>query len=176
MSSEMLFKVKDKVFAKKENCPPWPGIISDILVSDVLPQPIYNVYLYGTGENVKCLSKDLFPYEENKSELGKPNNKENFAKALEQIENNFRVPVLNKDDSHVCLMPGKINSEEQDESKNIDVQPNKLLTTKTFKGQYPIFNDIFSKKPTVLLKKFDCYIKPLTGEQVSKHIFFFNID
>jgi len=108
MSSNQSFKVEEKVFANKENCPPWPGIIYGIK-SDGSTQPIFNVYLYGTGEHIECFSKDLFSYEKYKSKLGKSNKNKYFDEALKQIKHATKLPVFGKDNNQECSMSNETN-------------------------------------------------------------------
>lgn len=86
MSSKKVFNVKDKVFAKIRGYPAWPAMVSSI-EADTPSRQRYHVYFYGTGERALCKPDELFPYEENKSKLGKPNKRKHFSEALLQIEN-----------------------------------------------------------------------------------------
>lgn len=88
MSAKKVFHVKDKVFAKVRGYPAWPAIISGVKV-DTPSKQRYNVYFYGTGERAECKPEELFPYEDNKSKLGKPNKRKFFAEALMQIEDDI---------------------------------------------------------------------------------------
>lgn len=93
MSAKKVFHVKDKVFAKVRGYPAWPAIISGVKV-DTPSKQRYNVYFYGTGERAECKPDELFPYEDNKSKLGKPNKRKFFAEALMQIEDDITGTVL----------------------------------------------------------------------------------
>jgi len=123
MSSKKVFNVKDKVFAKIRGYPAWPAIISGVK-ADTPSRQRYNVYFYGTGERAECKSEELFPYEENKSKLGKPNKRKYFAEALLQIEDDDESPVLPEDDSPVPVTPSNTSHIEQespkDESENVN--------------------------------------------------------
>ncbi|KAL5235260.1 hypothetical protein ACI65C_002670 [Semiaphis heraclei] len=121
MSSKKVFNIKDKVFAKIRGYPAWPAIISGVK-ADTPSRQRYNVYFYGTGERAECKSEELFPYEENKSKLGKPNKRKYFAEALLQIEDDDDNPILPEDDSQVSVTPSNTSHIEQeslkDESEN----------------------------------------------------------
>jgi len=113
MSSKKVFNVKDKVFAKIRGYPAWPAIISGVKV-DTPSRQRYNVYFYGTGERAECKSEELFPYEENKSKLGKPNKRKYFAEALLQIENDEENLVFPDDDSQVFATSSNTSHIEQE--------------------------------------------------------------
>lgn len=111
MSAKKVFHLKDKVFAKIRGYPAWPAIISGVK-ADTPSRQRYNVYFYGTGERAECKSEELFPYEENKSKLGKPNKRKYFAEALLQIEDDNEGSVL-PDDSLMSASTGSQNNTSQ---------------------------------------------------------------
>ncbi|XP_026822063.1 hepatoma-derived growth factor-related protein 2-like [Rhopalosiphum maidis] len=117
MSSKKVFNVKDKVFAKIRGYPAWPAIISGVKV-DTPSRQRYNVYFYGTGERAECKSEELFPYEENKSKLGKPNKRKYFAEALLQIEDDEENSVFPDDDSLALATPSNKSHIEQESPKD----------------------------------------------------------
>jgi hypothetical protein len=117
MSSKKVFNVKDKVFAKIRGYPAWPAIISGVKV-DTPSRQRYNVYFYGTGERAECKSEELFPYEENKSKLGKPNKRKYFAEALLQIEDDEENSVFPDDDSHALATSSNTSHIEQESPKD----------------------------------------------------------
>ncbi|XP_050428384.1 hepatoma-derived growth factor-related protein 2 isoform X2 [Adelges cooleyi] len=96
MSSKKVYSIKDKVFAKVRGYPAWPAVISGV-EADTPSRQRYHVYFYGTGERAVCKSDELFPYEENKSKLGKPNKRKHFSEALMQIENDTECSVITED-------------------------------------------------------------------------------
>lgn len=121
MSSKKVFNINDKVFAKIRGYPAWPAIISGVK-SDTPSRMRYNVYFYGTGERAECKPDELFPYEENKSKLGKPSKRKYFAEALLQIEDDVTgVSVLPEKTLPVIIPPGNTELESLrslDESEN----------------------------------------------------------
>ncbi|XP_025195195.1 hepatoma-derived growth factor-related protein 2-like [Melanaphis sacchari] len=117
MSSKKVFNIKDKVFAKIRGYPAWPAIISGIK-ADIPSRQKYNVYFYGTGERAECKSDELFPYEENKSKLGKPNKRRYFAEALLQIEEDGESIVFPDEDSSVFATPSNTSHIEQESPKD----------------------------------------------------------
>jgi len=117
MSSKKVFNVKDKVFAKIRGYPAWPAIISGVKV-DTPSRQRYNVYFYGTGERAECKSEELFPYEENKLKLGKPNKRKYFAEALLQIEDDEENPVFPDDDSQAIATSSNTSHIEQESPKD----------------------------------------------------------
>jgi len=121
MSSKKVFNVNDKVFAKIRGYPAWPAIVSGVK-ADTPSRQRYNVYFYGTGERAECKSEELFPYEENKSKLGKPNKRKYFAEALLQIEDDDEGPVCPEENLKVPVTSSNTSNIEQespkDESKN----------------------------------------------------------
>ncbi|XP_001946821.2 hepatoma-derived growth factor-related protein 2 [Acyrthosiphon pisum] len=125
MSSKKVFNVKDKVFAKIRGYPAWPAIISGVK-ADTPSRQRYNVYFYGTGERAECKSEELFPYEENKSKLGKPNKRKYFAEALLQIENEDESPVLPEENSKVPVIPSKPSHIEQESTKDESENDNEV--------------------------------------------------
>ena len=125
MSSKKVFNVKDKVFAKIRGYPAWPAIISGIK-ADTPSRKRYNVYFYGTGEHGECKSEELFPYEENKSELGKPNKRKYFAEALLEIENDKNNPILPDDDSQIPVTPSNTIHMDQGSSKDESEKNNEV--------------------------------------------------
>jgi len=125
MSSKKVFNIKDKVFAKIRGYPAWPAIISGIK-ADTPSRQRYNVYFYGTGERAECKSEELFPYEENKSKLGKPNKRRHFAEALLQIEDDVDNPALPEDDSKVSVTPSNASHTEQKSPKNESKNDNEV--------------------------------------------------
>lgn len=115
MSSKKVFNVKDKVFAKIRGYPAWPAIISGVK-ADTPSRQRYNVYFYGTGERAECKSEELYPYEEFKSRLGKPNKRKYFTEALLEIENDVEALVLPEHGSQELIAPSStrtIESESQ---------------------------------------------------------------
>ncbi|XP_060874082.1 hepatoma-derived growth factor-related protein 2 [Metopolophium dirhodum] len=125
MSSKKVFNVKDKVFAKIRGYPAWPAIISGVKV-DTPSRQRYNVYFYGTGERAECKSEELFPYEENKSKLGKPNKRKYFAEALLQIEDDDESPVLPEADPKVLVTPSNTSLLEQESPKDESENDNEV--------------------------------------------------
>jgi len=125
MSSKKVFNVKDKVFAKIRGYPAWPAIISGVK-ADTPSRQRYNVYFYGTGERAECKSEELFPYEENKSKLGKPNKRKYFAEALLQIEDDEENPILPEDDSLVPITPSNTSHIEQESPKDESENDNEV--------------------------------------------------
>lgn len=121
MSSKKVYNIKDKVFAKIRGYPAWPAIISGVK-ADTPSRMRYNVYFYGTGERAECKSEELFPYEENKSKLGKPSKRKYFAEALLQIEDDDTgISVLPEKSSSVTIPPSNAEQETPqplDESEN----------------------------------------------------------
>lgn len=113
MSSKKVFNVKDKVFAKIRGYPAWPAIISGVK-ADTPSRQRYNVYFYGTGERAECKPEELFPYEENKSKLGKPNKRKYFAEALLQIEEDVEASVLPEHDTQEFIAPSNTSTIEQE--------------------------------------------------------------
>ncbi|VVC33354.1 Lens epithelium-derived growth factor (LEDGF),PWWP domain [Cinara cedri] len=120
MASKKVFKIKDKVFAKIRGYPAWPAIISGIK-SDIPSRMRYNVYFYGTGERAECKPEELFPYEENKSKLGKPSKRKYFTEALLQIE---------EDDTGVTVLP--------EESFPVNIPPSNTVTKKKEQEKPPL--------------------------------------
>jgi len=125
MSSKKVYNVKDKVFAKIRGYPAWPAIISGVK-ADTPSRQRYNVYFYGTGERAECKSEELFPYEENKSKLGKPNKRKYFAEALLQIEDDNENPVLTEGDSQVNVTPSNTSHIEQESPKDVSEKDNEV--------------------------------------------------
>lgn len=112
MSAKKVFHIQDKVFAKIRGYPAWPAIISGVK-ADTPTRPKYNVYFYGTGERAECKPDELFPYEENKLKLGKPNKRKFFAEALVQIENDIIEPSDSPEPNDQLITP----------SRNIEQEP-----------------------------------------------------
>ncbi|KAG8320320.1 SUMO1 sentrin specific peptidase 8 [Homalodisca vitripennis] len=82
---EMGFAAEDNVFAKVKGFPPWPAKIKNIIHQD--NNTYYNVEFYGTHEWAKLKFSDLYLYNDNKAELGKPKTRNpKFNKALQEIE------------------------------------------------------------------------------------------
>ncbi|XP_022166574.1 PC4 and SFRS1-interacting protein-like [Myzus persicae] len=126
MSSKKVYNIKDKVFAKIRGYPAWPAIISGVK-ADTPSRQRYNVYFYGTGERAECKSEELFPYEENKSKLGKPNKRRHFAEALLEIEGDVDCTrVLPEDDSQVSVTPSDTSHMEQESSKDESENDNEV--------------------------------------------------
>lgn len=125
MSSKKVYNVKDKVFAKIRGYPAWPAIISGVK-ADTPSRQRYNVYFYGTGERAECKSEELFPYEENKSKLGKPNKRKYFAEALLQIEDDDEDTILPEDDSQVPVTPSNTSRIEQESPKDESENDNEV--------------------------------------------------
>jgi len=193
MSSKTLFKVHDKVFIVKRDVLPWPGEILGVIKSKVPFQSVYNVHLYGFGR-FKCLSQYLFLQKEYRSELKQQHFKKCVGKVLKVIDDSPGSPVVNKDPNRtsriyndVCVLCADLKLEDfkiieiLKLNKKFLLEPytlipsTELLTEQKFKDEYPISNDVFSRKPILLTKKYD-YEKQFTENQVSKHIFFCNID
>lgn len=87
MTSKKEFKVNDKVFAKVRGFPAWPALVTGVKNAHKPSKTKYNVFFYGTSENAECKPEFVYSYEENKSTLGKLNNRKYFAKALAEIAN-----------------------------------------------------------------------------------------
>ncbi|XP_025415954.1 hepatoma-derived growth factor-related protein 2 isoform X2 [Sipha flava] len=118
MSSKKVFNIKDKVFAKIRGYPAWPALVSSVK-ADTPSRLRYNVYFYGTGERAECKPEELFPYEENKAKLGKPNKRKFFTEALQQIEDDD-VSVLPESDTQVFTTPSNVANESSTvEPKNV---------------------------------------------------------
>lgn len=122
MSSKKLFNVKDKVFAKIRGYPAWPAIISGVKADTTPSRQRYNVYFYGTGERAECKSEELFPYEENKSKLGKPNKRKYFAEALLQIEEDAEASVIPEHESQEFIAPSNTRTIEQESIPTNEVE------------------------------------------------------
>lgn len=122
MSSKKVFNIKDKVFAKIRGYPAWPALVSGVK-ADIPSRLRYNVYFYGTGERAECKPEELFPYEENKAKLGKPNKRKYFAEALLQIEDDDDAAVLPESDTQVLTTP---NNREHESST---VEPENVSET-----------------------------------------------
>lgn len=119
MSSKKVFNIKDKVFAKIRGYPAWPALVSGVK-ADTPSRLRYNVYFYGTGERAECKPEELFPYEENKAKLGKPNKRKFFAEALQQIEDDTDASVLPESDIQVFTTPSNVVNESSTvEPKNV---------------------------------------------------------
>lgn len=129
MSSKKVFNVNDKVFAKIRGYPAWPAIISGIK-HDVPSRQKYNVYFYGTGERAECKSDELFPYEENKSKLGKPNKRKYFAEALLQIEDEDNS-IFPDDDPQLLTMSINTSHIEKKSSKDESAEVEKSNESNT---------------------------------------------
>jgi len=129
MSSKKVFNVKDKVFAKIRGYPAWPAIISGIK-HDVPSRQKYNVYFYGTGERAECKSDELFPYEENKSKLGKPNKRKYFAEALLQIEDEDNS-IFPDDDPQLLTMSSNTSNIEKESFKDESAEVEKSNESNT---------------------------------------------
>ncbi|KAE9540740.1 hypothetical protein AGLY_003985 [Aphis glycines] len=129
MSSKKVFNIKDKVFAKIRGYPAWPAIISGIK-HDVPSRQKYNVYFYGTGERAECKSDELFPYEENKSKLGKPNKRKYFAEALLQIEDEDNS-IFPDDDPQLLTMSSNTSNIEKDSFKDESAEVEKSNESNT---------------------------------------------
>lgn len=120
MSAKKVFHVEDKVFAKIRGYPAWPAKISGVKV-DTPSRQRYNVYFYGTGEHADCKPDELFPYEENKLKLGKPNKRKFFAEALLQIENDICLDTSDLPEAQVIITPSNVDQELlKDKSDNIN--------------------------------------------------------
>jgi len=129
MSSKKVFNVKDKVFAKIRGYPAWPAIISGIK-HDVPSRQKYNVYFYGTGERAECKSDELFPYEENKTKLGKPNKRKYFAEALLQIEDEDNS-IFPDDDPQLLITSSNTSHIEKESSKDESAEVEKSNESNT---------------------------------------------
>ncbi|VVC35765.1 PWWP domain [Cinara cedri] len=118
MCSKRIFNVKDKVFATTSGYPPWPAIITDIVINSSLKLR-YNVYFYGTGGYSLCKSKQLVPYQKNKLKFSNPEGKldvlQHFAKALLEIENDTDSLDHTIDDGSTCNIN---NIQKQETSSN----------------------------------------------------------
>lgn len=120
MSTRRIFKKKDKVFAKIRGYPAWPAIISG--VTDTPSRQRYNVYFYGTGERAECKAEELFPYEENKSKLGKPNKRKYFAEALIQIEEDVDGSVLPEYETQEFIAPSNTSNIEPESQPTNEIE------------------------------------------------------
>lgn len=111
MSTEKVYNIEDKIFAKVRGYCPWPAKIIGVK-SDTPSRLKYEVLFYGTNESAICKPEDIFSFEENKAKLGRKKKSKKFNEAIILINNDNG----DLDDSEE---PGT----ESDVQRNID-EPN----------------------------------------------------
>lgn len=151
MSSNKTFKVNEKVFAKVRGHPAWPAVVSSIKNAETPSKTKYNVFFYGTAEHALLRPVNLYSYEENKSILGRPNQRKYFAEALLQIEminnetnDDYKSFVTMICDINVQLEMDKLNSLKEKkplDTKNtkkqkVDVKPEGSMINKVIIQNY----------------------------------------
>lgn len=171
MSAKKVYNVNDKVFAKIRGYPAWPALISSV-EADIPSKQRYHVYFYGTGERALCKPDELFPYEENKSKLGKPNKRKHFSEALLQIENDNGISAPNLNNSEVFRAPVRIEQDTTlDESGIVsEIEKTSESNSENEGGKLTIDESSFSskeKKSTSSKKSLGLHISKGTKRKTS---------
>ncbi|XP_078393874.1 hepatoma-derived growth factor-like isoform X2 [Cetorhinus maximus] len=163
------YKAGDLVFAKMKGYPHWPARIDELPEGAVKsPSNKYPIFFFGTHETAFLGPKDLFPYEESKEKLGKPNKRKGFSEGLWEIENN---PTVKKSgyqapETHQSSSEGEGDGEKKENAEGSSDEEGKLVIDEPAKEKEKLEKTGSKRKsvtPTKVCAKRPCDSKE--GEQ-----------
>ncbi|XP_067878788.1 hepatoma-derived growth factor-like [Heterodontus francisci] len=168
------YKAGDLVFAKMKGYPHWPARIDELPEGAVKsPSNKYPIFFFGTHETAFLGPKDLFPYEESKDKLGKPNKRKGFSEGLWEIENN---PTVKKSgyqapEPHQSSSEGEGDGDKKENAEGSSDEEGKLVIDEPAKEKEKLEKTGSKRKsvtPTKVSPKRPCDSKEGDEEEEGK--------
>ncbi|XP_067837980.1 hepatoma-derived growth factor-like [Heptranchias perlo] len=134
------------------------------------PSNKYPIFFFGTHETAFLGPKDLFPYEESKERLGKPNKRKGFSEGLWEIENN---PTVKKSgyqapEQHQSSSEGEGDGEKKENAEGSSDEEGKLVIDEPAKEKEKLEKTGSKRKlvtPTKVSPKRPCDSKEAEEEE-----------
>ncbi|XP_059836275.1 hepatoma-derived growth factor-like [Hypanus sabinus] len=161
------YKAGDLVFAKMKGYPHWPARIDELPEGAVKsPSNKYPIFFFGTHETAFLGPKDLFPYEETKEKLGKPNKRKGFSEGLWEIEHNPTVKKSGYQEPppHQSSSEGEGDREKKESQEGSSDEEGKLVIDEPAKDREKAGSKRKLATPAKVSPKRPCDSKEVEGE------------